>query len=176
MTIIIKVLKPIFQWWSTYRKSLEILKVLNLEFFTCVQRVLGACMLFRTSDIKIKNLYFDENFFLYFSDDDLCRRILNFKKSIIQIYDASCIHEHGIIKVKNKFKRIYLREYNFTYDQLYYLFKIKKHDQLFNKLSKKIINYLLKFIINFFLLRFEKCVYYYSKILAYKKFKRKFVN
>ena len=154
----------------------EILKVLNLEGDTCVQRVLGACMLFRTSDIKIKNLYFDENFFLYFSDDDLCRRILSFKKSIIQIYDAICIHEHGISKVKNKFKRIYLREYNFTYDQLYYLFKIKKHDQLFNKLSKKIINYLLKFIVNFFLLRFEKCVYYYSKILAYKKFKRKFVN
>ena len=88
--------------------------------------------------------------FLYFSDDDLCRRVLSFKKSIIQIYDAICIHEHGISKVKNKFKRIYLREYNFTYDQLYYLFKIKKHDQLFNKLSKKIINYLLKFIINFF--------------------------
>ena len=30
--------------------------------------------------------------------------------------------------------------------------------------------YLLKFIINFFLLRFEKCVYYYSRILAYNKF------
>ena len=133
-------------------------------------------MLLRTSDIKTKNLYFDENFFLYFSDDDLCRRILGLKKSIIQIYDSSCIHEHGISKVENKFKRIYLREYNFTHDQLYYLFKIKKHDQLFNKLSKKIINYFLKFIINFFLLRFEKCVYYYSRILAYNNFKKKFVN
>ena len=154
----------------------KISKVLNLKGDTCVQRVLGACILLRTSDIKTQNLYFDENFFLYFSDDDLCRRILGLKKSIIQIYDANCVHEHGISKVKNKFKRIYLREYNFTYDQLYYLFKVKKHDQLFNKLSKKIINYFLKFIINFFLLRFEKCVYYYSKILAYNKFKRNFVN
>ena len=124
--------------------------VLNLEGDTCVDSALGACMLFKTEDFKSNSLLFDENFFLYFSDDDLCRRILSFKKSIIQIYDAICIHEHGISKVKNKFKRIYLREYNFTYDQLYYLFKIKKHDQLFNNLSKKIINYLLKFIINFF--------------------------
>ena len=29
--------------------------------------------------LKINNLYFDENFFLYFSDDDLCRRILILK-------------------------------------------------------------------------------------------------
>ena len=154
----------------------KISKILDLKGDTCVQRVLGACMLLRTSDIKTKNLYFDENFFLYFSDDDLCRRIFSFKKSIIQIYDASCIHEHGKSKVKNRFKRIYLREYNFTYDQLYYLFKVKKHNQLFNKLSKKIFNYFLKFIINCFLLRFEKCVYYYSRILAYNKFKKKFVN
>ena len=78
-------------------------------------------------------------FFLYFSDYDLCRRILSLKKSIIQIYGANCIHEHGISKVKNRFKRIYLREYNFTYDQLYYLFKVKKHNQLFNKLGKQLL-------------------------------------
>ncbi len=154
----------------------KISEILNLEGDTCVQRVLGACMLFRTSDIKTKSLYFDENFFLYFSDDDLCRRVLSLKKSIIQIYSSNCIHEHGISKVKNRYKKIYLREYNFTYDQLYYLFKIKKHEQLFNKLSKKITNYFLKVIINFFLLRFEKSVYYYSRILAYNKFKKKFVN
>ena len=54
--------------------------------------------------LKKKNLLFDENFFLYFSDDDLCRNIKLLNKSIIQVYDASCVHSHGKIKLKNILK------------------------------------------------------------------------
>jgi len=49
--------------------------ILDIEGDTCVENTLGACMLFRTNDLIENNLFFDESFFLYFSDDDLCRRI-----------------------------------------------------------------------------------------------------
>jgi len=98
-------------------------KILNLSGDTCVQSVLGACMFVKTTDI-INIEMFDENFFLYFSDDDLCRRIGRINKSIIQVYDAKCLHTHGIIKVTNKYLKTFIREYNFTHDILYYNYKI----------------------------------------------------
>ncbi len=100
-------------------------KVLNIEGDTCVENALGACMLFRTEDFKKNNLLFDENFFLYFSDDDLCRTIKSLNKYIIQTKDSACIHQHGIIKVTNKYLKIYIKEYNYTHDMLYYFYKKK---------------------------------------------------
>ena len=44
--------------------------------------------------------------FLYFSDDDLCRKIKNLNGSIIQLYESTCIHTHGISKVRNKIRGI----------------------------------------------------------------------
>ena len=105
-------------------------KLLELEGDACVESSLGACMLFRTLDIQKYDLFFDENFFLYFSDVDLCRKIKILNKSIIQTNEAVCIHQHGIIKIKNKFKKIYIREYNYTHDMLYYFFKIKNKQNL----------------------------------------------
>ena len=114
-------------------------KILELDGDTCVESALGACMLFRTQELKKKNLLFDENFFLYFSDDDLCRNIKLLNKSIIQIKNAKCIHQHGIIKIKNKFLKIYVREYNFNHDMLYYFHKNKspKYFKLINEFKKK---------------------------------------
>ena len=63
--------------------------------------------------------------FFCFSDDDLCRKIKLLNKSIVQTKEAVCIHQHGIIKVKNRYMKIYIREFNFTHDMLYYFHKTK---------------------------------------------------
>ena len=55
---------------------------LNLEGDVCVEAVLGSIILFKKKDIFELGL-FDENFFLYYLDFELCRRIINKKKSII---------------------------------------------------------------------------------------------
>ena len=110
--------------------------ILNLEGDLCVETVLGSIILFKKKDIIEIGLY-DENFFLYYLDFELCRRIINKKKSIIQIFDAKVQHAHGQIKVKNPLKKIFIREFNFTSDELYYFFKIKKHYNIFFKLKKK---------------------------------------
>ena len=91
----------------------------------------------------------DEKFFIYYSDYDLCRRIYKIKQSIIQIKNSSCIHTHGFSKVQNKYKRIFLRENNLCFDELYYFYKF---DNCFYKF------------------KFEKCVRFIARIYAYLRF------
>ena len=145
--------------------------VLNLEGDVCVEAVLGSVVLFKKKDIFEIGL-FDENFFFYFLDFELCRRITNIKKSIIQIFNAKVQHVHGQIKVKNTLKKTFIRNYNFTFDELYYFFKVNKHYEIIKKLKKKIPKYIIKSIINLFLLRLTQSVYYFSKTLAFYKFNK----
>ncbi len=145
--------------------------ILNLEGDVCVETVLGSIILFNKKDMLELGL-FDENFFLYFLDFELCRRIKQKKKSVIQIFDAKVQHEHGKIKVKNTLKKTFIRNYNFTFDELYYFFKINKHTEIFNNLKKKLPNYIIKLIINIFLLRLTQSIYYFSKVAAFYKFNK----
>jgi N-acetylglucosaminyl-diphospho-decaprenol L-rhamnosyltransferase len=151
-------------------------KVLNISGDVCVDNTLGACMLFRTNDLKEKKLFFDENFFLYFSDDDLCRRVKSMKKSIIQVFDAKCIHQHGNLKVKNIYLKSFIREYNYSFDQLYYYFKIKKHQNLTNSFQKKLPLLISKLFLKLITFQFLDVIKNFSKILAYYQFKRKFLR
>ena len=145
--------------------------VLNLEGDVCIEAVLGSIILFKKKDIFELGL-FDENFFIYFLDYELCRRIIKRKKSIIQIFEAQNQHVHGQIKVKNVLKRTFIRNYNFTFDELYYFFKINKHSEIFNKLKKKLPNYIIKSIINLLTLRLSQSMYYFAKIKAFYNFKK----
>ena len=151
-------------------------QILNIKGDTCVDSILGACMLFNTKDIIEKNLLFDEIFFLYFSDDDLCRRIKKQSRSIIQIHDAKCIHQHGNLKVKNIYFKKFIREYNYFFDQLYYYFKINKHQNLINSFQKKLPKLFLKFFLKLITFQFLDVVKIFSKILAYYNFKKKLLR
>ena len=145
--------------------------ILNLEGDVCVDTVLGTAILFKKSDMLELGLL-DENFFIYFEDDDLCRRIKLKNKSVIQIFDAKAKHVHGQLKVKNFLKKIFIRNYNFTYDELYYYFKINKHHEKYEYLKKKLPNYIIKSIINFLTLRPSQCIYYFAKVKAFYNFKK----
>ena len=90
----------------------------------------------------------------------------------IQIFDAKVQHDHGELKVKSHLKKIFIRNFNFTSDELYYFFKINKHFEIFSNLKKKLPNYIIKSIINLFFLRLTQCVYYFSKVAAFYKFKK----
>ena len=146
-------------------------KILKNSGDVCVNAVLTTAVLFKVKDILNIGL-FDEEFFLYFLDDDLCRRIKKINKSIIQVYSAKATHNHGQLKVKNKLKKIFFGNYYFYYEELYYLYKINSHQHKYNYLKKKIPKFLVKLIINFLIFRFDKSVYYLSKVLAFYKFKK----
>ena len=149
-------------------------KILSIEGDTCVESTLGFCMFFKTQNIIKNNLLFDENFFIYYSDDDLCRRIKNLNKTIIQVSDAKSIHEHGSIKVKNKYLKKFIREYNLSYDRYYYYYKTNNHKKLINEFKKKIPSLYLKLIFKIFLFRIVDSVGIFSRIYAYYKFINKF--
>ena len=51
-------------------------------------------------------------------------------------------------------------------------FKVNKHSEIFKKLKKKLPNYIIKSIINLFLLRLSQSVYCFSKIAAFYKFNK----
>ena len=65
----------------------------------------------------------------------MCRRIKKLNKTIIQIYDAKSIHKHGSIKVKNKYLKIFIREFNLNKDRYFYFYKINKHHDILKKFN-----------------------------------------
>ena len=148
---------------------------IELEGDICVENTLGACMFFRKKDF-IEIGLFDEIFFIFFSDDDLCREIKKRGKYIIQVFDSKCIHTHGISKVKNVFEKIYLREHYFLLDKLHYFRKSEKLKYMMSDIIDKKNNYLIKAFISLITMRFKKIVYYfarYTAILKYNNFLKK---
>mgnify|MGYP001568920086 CR=1 FL=1 len=142
-----------------------------IEGDICAETVLGSIMMFKKHDIMEIGLY-DENFFLYFLDDELCRRVREKKKAVIQISSAKAIHAHGQIKVRNQLKKTFLRHFNFTFDELYYYYKLKKHEKILNELKNKVPKYFIKLILNLIILKLNRVVYFLSKIMAFYRFKK----
>jgi len=146
--------------------------ILNLEGDVCVDTVLGAAMLFKKKDILEVGL-FDENIFIFYEDFELCRRIKNKQKSIIQVFDAKAYHVHGKYKsIRNLLKKTFIENYNMTFGELYYFFKINQHHKKYSILKKKLPNFIIKSIINLFLIRLTKSTYYFSKVVAFYKFSK----
>ena len=141
----------------------------KLEGDLCVENTLGNCMFFRKKDFIDIGL-FDENFFIFFSDDDLCRKIKKKNKYIIQVFDSKCFHSHGISKVKNIFEKIYLREHYYLLDKFHYFRKSDNHKDMMKNIIDKKNNYLIKIFISLITVRFKKVVYYFARYTAILKF------
>ena len=144
--------------------------IANINGDTCFQCVLGSAMLIEKKDF-VKVGMFNESLFLFYSDFDLCRKFNKIDKSIIQVHSAKAYHSHGVSKVKNIFKRIYLKEFNMTFDELVYFSKEKNPNIKFTKLKKKIFNYFIKCLLSLLILNFKKVIFYFARILAFYKYK-----
>ena len=145
-------------------------QILKVEGDICAEKVLGASMFLRTKDL-IKVGLFNENLFIYFSDDELCKKMRAINKHTVQLYESKCVHVHGISKVKNRFNKIYLRELYFTLDELIYFKNINKNKV--NKLKSKITNYFIKILLSLLTLNISNFIKYYSRVYAYLKFIKK---
>tara|TARA_B100000900_G_scaffold379992_1_gene365347 strand:+ start:472 stop:1338 length:867 start_codon:yes stop_codon:yes gene_type:complete len=145
---------------------------IKIEGDTCCQAVLGAVMFCKTNEL-INLGMFDENYFIFFEDYDLCKRIRLNKKSVIQIHNAKAFHQHGQGKsIKSSMKRSFIVNFNMTYSELYYFYKNDDYQKKYKYLKNKIFKYSIKFFFNLLTLRLNKSIYYISKILAFLKFKR----
>ena len=142
---------------------------IKLEGDICVENTLGACMFLKKKDFLEIGL-FDEIFFLFFSDDDLCREIKKKNKYIIQVFKSKCIHSHGISKVRNVFEKIYLREHYYLLDKFHYFRKSDKNKYVMRDIIEKKNKYLIKIFFSLITIRLKKVVYYYARYTAIIKF------
>jgi N-acetylglucosaminyl-diphospho-decaprenol L-rhamnosyltransferase len=70
--------------------------------------------------------FFDESFFLYYEDDDLCHRVFNAKKSIIINPEVKLVHSsRGSVRGKNPLKSEYIRGYHHAQSKILYARKYK---------------------------------------------------
>ena len=134
----------------------------------CVDTVLGSSMLI-SKKLFLELDGFDENFFLYFSDDEICKELKK-KLSVIQSFNSKAIHVHGISKVGSIIKRIFLREFHYTFDEMYYYYKQKIENNVIIRNQKKKFNYLVKFFISIIFLKVKKSTFYLARFLAIFKF------
>ena len=118
--------------------------------FISVDSIDGFSMLFNLQKFKDKT-YFDENFFLYLENDDLCLRVKQ-KKEFIYIITNSLINHKGSISSDDNLEN--LRNWHWMWSKFYYN---KKHYGFFIALQKVFFNLLsalLKYFI--FLILFNK--------------------
>jgi GT2 family glycosyltransferase len=90
----------------------------------CVGFVCGAVMLFNMHAMKEVG-FFDEAFFLYYEDEDLCQRAFNLKKNIVVVPDVFILHlSRGSVRGNFPLRGEYLRGYHHAQSKLIYE---KKH-------------------------------------------------
>jgi GT2 family glycosyltransferase len=84
----------------------------------CVGFACGAALLLNMEVMRDIG-FFDETFFLYYEDEDLCQRVFNHKKQIILIPDAHVTHfSRGSVKGKNPLKSEFIRGYHHAQSKL----------------------------------------------------------
>ena len=103
-----------YRWPVTYWKS----KGDKADGPCCVGFVCGAVMLIKLTEMKDIG-FFDEEFFLYYEDDDLCQRVFKHKKQIILDPALEVIHySRGSVKGGSPLKHEFIRGFHHAQSKL----------------------------------------------------------
>jgi GT2 family glycosyltransferase len=88
----------------------------------CVGFICGAAMLLRVA--AFENQFFDEQFFLYYEDDDLCMRLFNQGQAMLIDPAAVAIHRsRGSVRGKSPLRSEYIRGYHHAQSKLIFAAK-----------------------------------------------------
>ena len=94
----------------------------------CVGFVCGAAMLLRMS--AFEGRFFDEQFFLYYEDDDLCTRLFHKRQAMIIDPSATATHRsRGSVRGKSPLRSEYIRGYHHAQSKLIYTLKYQSAGQ-----------------------------------------------
>ena len=110
-----------FDKYSVKKRELENIKkaFIKKEFFE-IDFVPGWCMYLNMRDIK-KVKYFDKNFFLYYEDTDLCKRLKNLNKKLFVISNIKIHHIFGAsVNKKEMYKTYLVRHWHLYWSSFYY--------------------------------------------------------
>ena len=117
--------------------------------FQIKNKLNAACMLCDTKKIK-KIGFFDEDFFLYWEDVFLMRKINSSKFKMLQTFKAIASHPSGASSISN-IKVEFVRNLNFKYGE--YLFDLKTKKFRFIKLLRQLLQNLIIFPLSCLLLK-----------------------
>ena len=134
---------PNYKKNNSYNKDQNILSV---------DRIDGFSMLINLEKFSDNN-FFDENFFLYLENDDLCLRVKNKNENIYIVKNSLINHIGGISKKQNL---EYLRNWHWMWSKFYFN---KKHYGFLNAITKISLNLsaaCFKYLIYSFLLNSHK--------------------
>ena len=128
-----------------------------------VDNLKGFAIFFNMS--KFQNMFFDENFFLFFEEIDLCRRI---KKNNGKIYLGKNIiikHEgaNSVIKT-NSFELEKNRNWHWMWSTFYYQKKYNGFIQAFFLIFPKLLSSLIKTLFYFLTFKKEKRDIYFCRL------------
>ena len=88
-----------------------------------INAINGACMLINKKNFNLLN-GFDENIFLFFEENDLCKRGLKKGLNVYQINEISVVHASGtsveVDNEKEKKQLISLRNWHFVWSKFYF--------------------------------------------------------
>ncbi len=162
-----------------YKKKIKKNKKIEIE----VNKLNGAAMLFKTKIFR--NIGgFDKNFFLYYEENDLFKRLKSAKLKMYKIQNA--FHSHTSIEsssavMENENEKYYsylLTGWHGQWSKFYYYKKHKGYFQSFLICFPNLIKNIIQLILNLFL-NHKKAKYYYFKIegliasiISKKSFKR----
>jgi GT2 family glycosyltransferase len=134
-----KKLDPIFLRW--YLCDVEDIQTdafnNNVRKYYYAKRIQGACILIK-KDMLDHVGAFDENYFMYSEDDDLCRKVIYSGKKIVLVPSARIAHYHSNVKAKKRDREqiaemqsrsraiYFLKDINSNF--LLNLIKLKKND------------------------------------------------
>ena len=141
------------------------------EAACCVGFVSGAAMLF---NLKNSNqLAFDEAYFLYYEDDDLCQRIFEEQSQIILIPDVKVIHQlGGSVRYKKPLIQHFYGGYHMTKSEIIYISRYVGVEFAENKKIRIATSSCIKLLISFVFLNPGKFLRYLGRLYAIVNFKK----
>ena len=130
----------------------------------CCEYLVGCCYLIKRDFFNFIG-GFDEDFFMYFEDNDLCDRILQNNKLIMEVPSSKFIHLENSSSVKKKFTDIKL---SIIHKISSYIYLKKKTNFIFLtlKIFTNFIDYLQRFIINLLFFNFKKSLKNLLRIIS----------
>ena len=131
--------------FTIYKKNLSTINKLEFLEVDCIK---GFAMFFNMS--KFKNIgFFDEKIFIYYEEDDLCKRVRSLNEKIYVIFSSKVIHKGGQSHNKEFNEQMELsRNWHYMWSYFYY--------------NKKHFTYLYAILITF-----HKLIFYSLRVIFY---------
>ena len=133
------------------------------ENILSVESIDGFSMLFNLKKFPDKN-FFDENFFLYLENDDLCLRVKQ-KNEFVYVVKNSLINHKGGIATSENLE--YLRNWHWSWSKFYYCKKHKGYIYALMQGLPKYLSSMVKYFFYFIINKKYKSKTYYNRALGF---------